>query len=117
MSDLQAWDVLRDYQKQCDADGVEVQVSRQAVDETLTALHTAFDRIEELEADLKAWQKFANKADMAMDRLEAENERLRAALNQIAELPSHRNPCCPTNPAKAIARDALAAAQENDYAR
>ena len=51
---MKATDVLRKYQKQCDPDGYEVQVVRQALDEVL-------DRIAELEA---------------------ENARLRAALNE-----------------------------------
>ena len=39
---MKAIEVLRKYQKQCDPDGMEVQVSRQALDEVL-------DRIERLE--------------------------------------------------------------------
>ena len=44
MSELTAVDVLRNHQKQCDFDGVEVQVSRQALDETL-------DKLESLQAE------------------------------------------------------------------
>ena len=50
-----AWDHLRYVQRQLDQDGVEVGVSRQAIDETLTEF----------------------------DRLTADNERLRAALEKI----------------------------------
>jgi hypothetical protein len=76
MSDLQAWDVLRDHQKQCDADGCEVQVSRQAVDETLTALHTAFDRIAELEAENERLQALY---EASMD----DNIKLRKAITTL----------------------------------
>jgi len=43
----------------------------------------AADRIEQLKADLKAWQKFANEADVALDRMEAEVERLRSVRGVI----------------------------------
>ncbi len=33
-----AWWHLRNHQKQCDPEGIEVQVSRQALDETLDAI-------------------------------------------------------------------------------
>ena len=36
--DQTAWDNIRDHQRQLDADGCEVGVSRQAIDETLTHL-------------------------------------------------------------------------------
>jgi NTP pyrophosphatase (non-canonical NTP hydrolase) len=61
MSDLKAWDVLRKYQKQCDEEGIEVQVSRQAVDETLAEIErlTAENerlRLTELDSNLLAFQ-------------------------------------------------------------
>lgn len=40
---MTAQEVLRKYQKQCDSEGIEVQVSRQALDETLDA----FARLED----------------------------------------------------------------------
>lgn len=35
---MSAYEVLRKYQKQCDPEGIEVQVSRQALDEVLDEL-------------------------------------------------------------------------------
>ncbi len=54
MSDLTAVEALRKYQKQCDPEGIEVQVSRQALDEVL-------DEIERLTAEntdrFDAWRE------------------------------------------------------------
>jgi hypothetical protein len=91
MSDLKAWDVLRLYQKQCDMDGIEVQVSRQALDETLDALEAKDRRIAEYEeiesgvvAELIADNNRFRNSEPALKRRASEymreNERLRAAL-------------------------------------
>ncbi len=52
---MNAAEVLRKYQKQCDPEGIEVQVSRQALDEVL-------DKIERLEGVLREIRdsKFCN---------------------------------------------------------
>ena len=44
-----AWDVLREYQKQLDEEGVEVGVSRQALYETLEHVAALEQRNKELE--------------------------------------------------------------------
>ena len=51
--DPNAWTHLRKNQKQCDPEGIEVQVSRQALDETLDALEAADKRIDELRDALR----------------------------------------------------------------
>ena len=54
------WDVLREYQKQIDEEGVEVGVSRQALYETLEHMATLERRIKELEESQKS-QKILTK--------------------------------------------------------
>lgn len=49
MSDLTAQGALRKYQKQLDPEGIEVGVSRQALDETLDLVESLQARIAELE--------------------------------------------------------------------
>ena len=55
MSDkLTAADTLRKWQKQCDPEGIEVQVSRQALDEVLDALEAKDAEIEGLKAGFES---------------------------------------------------------------
>ena len=70
MSDLTAVGVLRNFQKQCDFDGVEVQVSRQALDETLDKLESLEkenaalrEEVKEWRANYKDWRDSADNGD------------------------------------------------------
>jgi len=74
---MKAIEMLRKYQKQCDPDGIEVQVSRQALDEVL-------DRIELFELKLRRCGIQYDKYDAEIGRLErciAEKDALLKELN------------------------------------
>lgn len=70
---MTAVETLRKYQKQCDPEGIEVQVSRQALDEVL-------DDFERVEGWVRLWAKAGcSVMDLQEDVkiLEAENKSLR----------------------------------------
>ena len=72
MSDkLTAADALRKWQKQCDPEGIEVQVSRQALDEVLDALEAKDKEIELLEKGYDALLDDRNEAWERVAELEA----------------------------------------------
>ena len=93
MSDLEgAIRALRDYQRQADEDGVEVTVSRQALDEVLAALTAAESRAAEWQARCgnatKSVDELSNKlyaAEADRDRVYAINQRIDAALQLIQD--------------------------------
>jgi hypothetical protein len=73
MSDkLTAADALRKWQKQCDPEGIEVQVSRQALDEVLDALEAKDAEIERLTAENAEYLRNGSKMLAEIERLRAE---------------------------------------------
>ena len=95
MSDLEgAIRALRDYQRQADEDGVEVTVSRQALDEVLAALAAAEARAAELAMENKTLlHEFRECVNCDLDnndcsrsgRLEKERDELRRELADARE--------------------------------
>ena len=75
----EAIEQLKNHQKQLDADGVMVGVSRQALDEVL-------DRIAELESKLDECKQVSTAHCLQADKWRVENQRLRDALEQVARI-------------------------------
>jgi chromosome segregation ATPase len=79
MSDkLTAADALRKWQKQCDPEGIEVQVSRQALDEVLDALEAKDAEIERLETDAENLRNTITSTHLSLKERDAEIKRLTA---------------------------------------
>jgi hypothetical protein len=103
MSELAIQD-LEQHQGQLDEDGCFVAVSRQALNETLDYIDSLRQELEEVKFALQV-EEHDNEYNCAeKDRLKEDNERLRVALESIAN-----STCCDKcNQASLVAREALA---------
>jgi hypothetical protein len=83
---MTAIEVLRKYQKQLDPEGIEVGVSRQALDEVLDTIESLQARVAELEAaEERSAEYLAESVENEVEALE-KIKRLDAALAEIASL-------------------------------